>query len=785
MEFPDGVIGIMGPNGAGKSTLIEAISWALYGNRSESRNGREGIKRTGAGPHEDCWVELEFELGQVQYRLRRSLRGKDLKAEAELSAGGGMIARSERAVTQKVESILGMDYQAFFVSVFARQKDLSALSVLTPGERKKLVMRMLELDVLQDVVDQVRRDGKEERSVLDSLREQLLTSDRRNRREVLEEEIVKLAGDILAFQDALQGANQALVARQEELEAALARKDWATLKEGEYRKVERRVVERGKEAEEARRSAGQVSQDMARLRERLTSLLELEAQEKEMEDASARKEVLELDMTRFEQRRGAAKNLNRVRDEIGVNAEDLAKAKEELGRYTGSEESLTAVTTNLEGLECDTGEKRERLKVVESEIRRLTAEREDIAARTADVSRLGPESMCPTCERQLGEQHHHLLSKLDAQSGHLSATIEVLKAERDGLKESLEVERRRKEVLEKRKVKLAEDVGKVHRFTATVEGLEGRESRLQGELTTAQAALDNIGEVVFDQEAYAKVKATIASLRPYADRCKSLRGEAAHLPELEERSAAASRAVATKEEEFRKAHEDLAAVGYQDGDLKAARESYDAAFHARETAITDVSHRATDLELATARSTDKQAALDEVKGQEQTLALRTTTLERLVTLEKVMADFKQHVTDRVLPTLSEVSSQFFVDMTDSRYGGIELDEDYEMQVYDGTAKYPLSRFSGGEADLANLSLRLAISRVLADRSGNDINFLILDEIFGSQDHTRKRNIMATLNRLEKQFHQIILITHIDDTKDLMTNVITIKELDDGTSAIEY
>jgi exonuclease SbcC len=123
-------------------------------------------------------------------------------------------------------------------------------------------------------------------------------------------------------------------------------------------------------------------------------------------------------------------------------------------------------------------------------------------------------------------------------------------------------------------------------------------------------------------------------------------------------------------------------------------------------------------------------------------------------------------------------------MTDSRYGGIELDEDYEMQIYDGQDKYPLSRFSGGESDLANLSLRLAISRVLADRSGNDINFLILDEIFGSQDQVRKRNIMSTLNRLERQFHQIILISHIDDTKDLMSNVITVKELEDGTSTIE-
>ncbi len=108
-----------------------------------------------------------------------------------------------------------------------------------------------------------------------------------------------------------------------------------------------------------------------------------------------------------------------------------------------------------------------------------------------------------------------------------------------------------------------------------------------------------------------------------------------------------------------------------------------------------------------------------------------------------------------------------------------------MQIYDGGEKVPRSAASPvGEGDLANLCLRLAISRLLADRSGNDINFLILDEIFGSQDQVRKRNIMTSLNQLEKQFHQIILITHIDDTKDLMNSVITVKELEDGTSTVE-
>jgi exonuclease SbcC len=242
--------------------------------------------------------------------------------------------------------------------------------------------------------------------------------------------------------------------------------------------------------------------------------------------------------------------------------------------------------------------------------------------------------------------------------------------------------------------------------------------------------------------------------------------------------------MAARSAELERARADLASVGYAEGGLKAASAAYDAAFHAREAAYAEVSRRASALELASSRAEDRRTALAEILELEKDIAARAASVERLATLEKVMADFKQNVMERVVPTLSEVSSQLFSDMTDSRYGGIELDEDYEMQIYDGQDKYPLSRFSGGESDLANLSLRLAISRVLADRSGNDINFLILDEIFGSQDQVRKRNIMSTLNRLERQFHQIILISHIDDTKDLMSNVITVKELEDGTSTIE-
>jgi exonuclease SbcC len=115
---------------------------------------------------------------------------------------------------------------------------------------------------------------------------------------------------------------------------------------------------------------------------------------------------------------------------------------------------------------------------------------------------------------------------------------------------------------------------------------------------------------------------------------------------------------------------------------------------------------------------------------------------------------------------------------------MELDEDYNIMIYDDGNSYSIQRFSGGEEDLANLCLRLAISEVITERAGGIFNFIILDEIFGSQDMVRRQNIMKALNGLSSKFRQIFLITHIDDVKNYVENVINVSENEDGTSVVK-
>jgi len=82
--------------------------------------------------------------------------------------------------------------------------------------------------------------------------------------------------------------------------------------------------------------------------------------------------------------------------------------------------------------------------------------------------------------------------------------------------------------------------------------------------------------------------------------------------------------------------------------------------------------------------------------------------------------------------------------------------------------------SGGEEDVANLSLRLAISQMVAERAGQPLSLLVLDEVFGSLDEDRRANVVALLRRLADRFPQVVLITHIESVRESVDRVMRVR-----------
>ena len=152
-------------------------------------------------------------------------------------------------------------------------------------------------------------------------------------------------------------------------------------------------------------------------------------------------------------------------------------------------------------------------------------------------------------------------------------------------------------------------------------------------------------------------------------------------------------------------------------------------------------------------------------------------------LSEVMESFRTYLISQIRPMLSAHASELFDELTDGKYSQIELDEDYDLLVYDHGTAYNIERFSGGEEDLANLCIRLAISEIITERAGSVFQFVILDEIFGSQDQIRKQNIIKTLNGFSSKFKQIFLITHVEDIKHFTEHTMMISEDESGISCV--
>jgi exonuclease SbcC len=205
---------------------------------------------------------------------------------------------------------------------------------------------------------------------------------------------------------------------------------------------------------------------------------------------------------------------------------------------------------------------------------------------------------------------------------------------------------------------------------------------------------------------------------------------------------------------------EAARVAYASAE-SASRVAFDA-----ERIAKDAADRAADALAQAKRRIDETA--------EARAKLASIEAERLVVeeLDRTMGDLRESLNFALRPELAEIASGLLDTLTDGRYSHAEFSEDYELTVLEDGLVKPV--ISGGEEDLCNLVLRLAISQMIAARAGHAFSLLILDEVFGALDDNRRANVMALLRRLGDRFTQIIVITHIGHVRDALDHVVRLE-----------
>ena len=92
-------------------------------------------------------------------------------------------------------------------------------------------------------------------------------------------------------------------------------------------------------------------------------------------------------------------------------------------------------------------------------------------------------------------------------------------------------------------------------------------------------------------------------------------------------------------------------------------------------------------------------------------------------------------------------------------------EEMDIRIADEVGTRSYETFSGGEAFRINFALRIALSKLLARRSGAPLPILFIDEGFGSQDRIGQERLTEAIQSIQNDFERIIVITHIEQVKD--------------------
>ena len=140
-------------------------------------------------------------------------------------------------------------------------------------------------------------------------------------------------------------------------------------------------------------------------------------------------------------------------------------------------------------------------------------------------------------------------------------------------------------------------------------------------------------------------------------------------------------------------------------------------------------------------------------------------------LDRAFTDLRDELNAALRPDLADHASVLLRALTNDRYSDLELDEDYVATIIDDGEPKPV--ISGGEEDVVNLALRLAISQMIAERAGQPFSLLILDEVFGSLDEERRTAVVGLLRALADRFPQVILITHIESVREGFDRIVRI------------
>lgn len=764
ITFEEGLCGILGRNGSGKSTIFEAVFFALYG---EYKN-KELLKT--ACTEGNVKVELTFFINEKEYTVIREFRGRVMTAYASLKCGDETTTTGAKEVTVAITKLLGMGKEAFLHTVFASQKELTALSSMKNDDRKTMMRRLLGLEkidkiegLIRDTLRDLNRDIKNEsmqlmsEEALKALQTEQTTKEQTLK--ALEVQIKALEAEQQKIKLAYE-SSKATVDLQQKAKEAKAQKLQAIIKAEQSITIHQQQLKSLEEELKALQIKQSAYEKDLPLKIKLSALDKALSDQDTLKTAFLKKDALEKELGQlridFTNRKNEVAALSKEVEPLEALKKQLIEQQTILTQHKAS---LQTIETTMNGIKT----------LIATQNAKLSETKEKVEG----ITKLGRDSACPVCTRPLLDQYDNVLASLNKEMS------DVISKQIEDATKSLYVKIQEHRAQQKC-VQDAEQIynvinTKIALLTSKTQDLAKAqklfiEVEIRGKVN--KQALDALGTIVYDEKAHEQIKTEHKALKTQVDELLKLEALIATIPLKTTSLASLQKQLLDEQAGLKELQKVLSDDAYKEEvHTKAIEEA--SRIEKQKDAHTELMHK-TALEQSNVihgiEALKKEIAQD-TKAREA-LKVKEKDQSDYIKLKEIMAEFKTHINARVAPRIGEVASEMFVRITRGKYQHIEVSPEFDFFIYDNGVKYPIERFSGGEIDLANLVLRIAISKTLGELSGGgNIGFLAFDEVFGSQDEERRIRIMEAFHTISESYRQIFLISHETEIKEMFERVV--------------
>ena len=824
---------LCGSNGHGKTALLDAITWALWGN-TRTRTQEELVHQGQL----DMSVELDFLAREQKYKvIRRYTRSSGARQgitilELQISSYDenyqAITQNTLRETENKIKELLNLDYDTFINTAFLRQGDADRFTTSRPGERKATLAEVLGLSEYEKLELKAKSNY---RSLTSKLK------DFESKKLFLDEEIIeklKYENELKDIDLEVSSLEPKLKKSQQTFDSLNSISSKFNQQETELSEAELQLSKNNLETqnlidqlEKHKKTYEEISNLLQTKNEITEGYIKLNCYKSKLKDFDKSFEIkIELDrnianinselnikktkiLTTIDQMNSQIENnlIPKINQKIQIEKKIEHLLKEQL-EWEEINSKIKSLNDNYEKINSKISD----LKAINQIL--LSQMEED--RKKFDMLKISGGN-CPLCQQKLNNNGHDVLLKnythqgltnkqnyqknletqnnFEEQNKSLKKEIDTssTKLLKDQQSVNTSIIKLKSELADS--LKAEKEINTTKREIEVLDNLINSNNYAESQIKKLEEFNIQLNNLNYSTELHSRIKSQISELALYEEKHIKLKNAETLFPKEEsliestknilknrksEKEFLSNKIINLKSELEKKddTNLELARTNKELSTLKSNLQS----LYVRKGILLENIERCIKYEndLNELNKQVGSVAKDADIYNELSLAFGKNGLQALI-IETSIPQLEQD-SNQLLSRLSEnkmaIKFQLVAGRKDSRTGMVSEELDIKVSDEVGTRNY--ETFSGGEAFRINFAIRIALSKLLARRSGAPLPILFIDEGFGSQDLEGQEKLIQSIQSIQNDFEKIIVITHIEQIKDSFPVRIEVNKSGEGS-----